>query len=310
MVRGRMSVLVAALALVTALAARGHAQADTVETVVARAAAYVAGFERQLSSVVAEEHYVQDWTALPRGSRLLSGRRHRELASDLLLVKPSGGDGWMQFRDVFEVDRTPVRDRNERLVTLFLQPAHSVETQIARILDESARYNIGNIQRTVNTPVFPLAFLEPVNQPRFRFFRTKDQIPLTARTDAPGTSASVPAFRVSTDVWVVRYEEVRRNTMIRTTNLRDLPSHGRFWIEPDTGRVLMSEIVAEDRAVRATIDVSYQSEPLLGLLLPIEMRERYEDRRNGSLVVGRATYGKFRQFQVTVEEKLAPIIKK
>lgn len=298
------------LSLVVAFAAAGTAQEPKLETVVARAAAYVAGFERQLSSIVAEEHYVQDWTALPKGWRLLSERRHRELASDLLLVKPSGGDGWMQFRDVFEVDRTPVRDRNERLVTLFLQPAHSVETQVARILDESARYNIGNIQRTVNTPIFPMAFLEPVNQPRFRFFRTKDQIPLTARTDAPGGSASTPAFRVSTDVWVVRYEEVRRNTMIRTTNLRDLPSHGRFWIEPDTGRVLMSEIVAEDRAVRATIDVSYQSEPLLGLLLPIEMRERYEDRRNGSLVVGRATYGRFRQFQVSVEEKLGPIIKK
>ena len=30
----------------------------------------------------------------------------------------------------------------------------------------------------------------------------------------------------------------------------------------------MSELVAEDRAVRATIDVSYQSEPLVGMLVP------------------------------------------
>ena len=74
-------------------------------------------------------------------------------------------------------------------------------------------------------------------------------------------------------------------------------SSGRFWIEPATGRVLMSELVAEPLQVRATIDVSFQSEPLLGMLVPIEMRERYEDRRVTSLVTGRATYGRFRQFQ-------------
>ena len=62
-----------------------------------------------------------------------------------------------------------------------------------------------------------------------------------------------------------------------------------------TGHVLMSELVAEDRAVRATIDVSYQSEPLLGMLVPIEMRERYEGRRDNALTEGHATYGRFRQ---------------
>jgi hypothetical protein len=97
--------------------------------------------------------------------------------------------------------------------------------------------------------------------------------------------------------------------MIRTDGERDLPSKGRFWIDPATGRVLMSELTAENRNIRATIDVSYQSEPLLGLLVPIEMRERYESKRSGSLVEGRATYGRFRQFQVKVDEKLGPILK-
>jgi hypothetical protein len=69
----------------------------------------------------------------------------------------------------------------------------------------------------------------------------------------------------------------------------------------------MSELIAENRAIRATIDVSYQSEPLVGLLVPIEMRERYEGKQRGSLVEGRATYGRFRQFQVKVDEKIAPI---
>jgi hypothetical protein len=72
--------------------------------------------------------------------------------------------------------------------------------------------------------------------------------------------------------------------------------------------VLMSELIVQNRMIHATIDVSFQSEPLLGLLVPIEMRERYEGRRYNSLIEGRATYGKFRQFQVNTNEQF--LIKK
>jgi hypothetical protein len=115
-------------------------------------------------------------------------------------------------------------------------------------------------------------------------------------------------FRVSTEVWAVQYQEVKRGTVIHTTRHRDLPSRGRFWIEPSSGRVLMTELVAGNREVRATIDVSYQSEPLLGLLVPIEMREWYDNLRTGSHAEAVAAYGRFRQFQVKVDEKF--LIKK
>jgi hypothetical protein len=39
------------------------------------------------------------------------------------------------------------------------------------------------------------------------------------------------------------------------------------------------------------------------------MRERYDIRRGGSRVDGVATYSRFRQFQVKVDEKIAPIVK-
>jgi hypothetical protein len=92
----------------------------------------------------------------------------------------------------------------------------------------------------------------------------------------------------------MEYEEKARDTMIKTEKHRDLPSRGRFWIEPATGRVLMSELVAESRGLKATIDVSYQSEPLLGMLVPVEMHELYEGRRNNSRIEAVATYGRFR----------------
>ena len=64
----------------------------------------------------------------------------------------------------------------------------------------------------------------------------------------------------------------------------------------------MSELLVSNRKLRATIDVSYQSEPLLGLLVPIEMREWYDGLRTGSRIEAVARYGKFRQFQVNTNE--------
>ena len=95
--------------------------------------------------------------------------------------------------------------------------------------------------------------------------------------------------------------------MIRTTNERDMPASGRFWIDPDAGRVLRSELVAEDTSIRGVIDVSYQAGPVPGLLVPARMRERYDIRREGARVSGIATYGRFRQFQVKVDERIAPV---
>ena len=67
--------------------------------------------------------------------------------------------------------------------------------------------------------------------------------------------------------------------------------------------------IAEDLTIKGTVAVDYATERATGLLMPVAMRERYEIRRDGSRVEGEATYGRFRQFQVKVDEKLAPIVK-
>jgi hypothetical protein len=199
----------------------------------------------------------------------------------------------MGYRDVYEVDGTPIHDRNDSLVTAFHEGSLSTDARIRTILDETAKYNIGDIQRNVNWPVFPLLFLEPPNHFRSRFKLATDR-----RPGAPSAeSASSGAFRVSTEVWVIEYDEKVSGTMIKTNNHRDLPSHGRFWIEPATGCVLMSELVVQNRMIKAVLDVSYQSEPVLGMLVPIEMHELYEGRRNNSRIEAVATYGRFRPLQ-------------
>ena len=290
---GRLGVLAAA-----SIAVPASAQQPGLDEVLARAAAYVTGLHRQLSGVVAEEHYIQDVraptsvvTTRPTGSR-----RHSELRSDLLLVRPAGADRWVQFRDVFEVDGRPLHDRSERLLKLFLAPSASTASQLKQIMTESSRFNIGDALRTVNVPVYALIVLDPMVQSRFRFKR--DQY----------TSPSVrSAMAVGGEAWVIDYQEVAPQTIIRTAGGSDMPSRGRFWIEPSTGRVLATELIVVDVDIHATIVVGYDAQPPLELLVPVEMRERYNVQRPQSTVVGTATYGKFRQFQVTVDEKFAPI---
>jgi hypothetical protein len=285
--------VVAACAALLGTSAPLPARGDepSLESVLKRAAAYVAAFHRQLSTIAGEETYEQEVkgsSTMAAGSEVAGTRRR--LRSDLLLVRPAGSERYVEYRDVFEVDGEPVRDRRERLTELVGTPGRAASDQLGRIINDSARYNIGNIRRNVNTPLLSLLFLDAAYQPRFRFARAADRTSaVVASSDEPGETL---VFRVSTEMWAIEYREIRRGTIIRTVTGGDLPVRGRFWIDPANGRVLMSELRAEEGQMRVTIDVSYQSEPVLGFLVPIEMRERYIHDRDH--IVGRAVYGNFR----------------
>lgn len=113
---------------------------DSVETVLGRAGVYATQFRRQLSNLVAEETYVQDMR-VPIGVISTAGThgepvRHRELKSDLLMIRPA--ERYVEFRDVFEVDGNPVRDRQNRLASLFLSDKANNAEQVEKIAQESA----------------------------------------------------------------------------------------------------------------------------------------------------------------------------
>jgi hypothetical protein len=64
----------------------------------------------------------------------------------------------LPFRDVFERDGKQVRDRQERLAALFLKgSSRSAFEQARAIMDEGARYNIGNVARNINMPTLAAA---------------------------------------------------------------------------------------------------------------------------------------------------------
>jgi hypothetical protein len=283
-----------------------EAPAPPLSAVLNRAAAYVERFAARAAGIVVAESYVQDvyppmnrFGTVPRNARVYSGPLHRELKSDLLLVRPLGADGWMQFRDVTEVDGRKLKDRNDRLAKLFLQPSTSTAAQSRKIMEESARYNIGEIERNINLPVLALAVLARDMQRGFQF-----------KLDPPGEKYDLPRqppFAPPTDALVVSFTETQLRTMVASPQGKNMPSHGFFWLEAPTSGVLMTEISVEDLSLRATIDVAYSAVGGIDMPVPVEMHERYENKLNGTRVEGKATYANFREFKVNVDEDIAPV---
>ena len=271
----------------------GTSQAPDLDEVLTRAGAYVTAFQQQLAGIVLEEDYLQQSLPGPaqRGGR--TSTRRRQLRSDLLMVRLASQDRWVQFRDVFQVDGKLVRDRDERLGRLFLNPSAANMEQAEAISRESARYNLGSIERTINLPLIALSYFQPEHRPRSTF----------ARVDAGNVKpwASVAA---AADIWAVSYRETKPDTLIRTSGERDLPASGRAWIDATTGRILRTELIAKSPDVQGRVEVTYQLDVVLGFLVPAEMREEYSDTRAMRRIVGRARYGNIKRFTVTTDEAL------
>jgi hypothetical protein len=94
----------------------------------------------------------------------------------------------------------------------------------------------------------------------------------------------------------VEFEEDERPTIIQTPEHDDVVSRGTVWIDPDTGRVLQTELRNRPGRMAATITVRFAPHEPLGILVPVSMRERYTERR-GTLE-GEAIYSDFRRFDV------------
>src|SRR5436190_17219474 len=232
--RFRAAVLFA-LSLGAAALAAAPAPQDRVplEVVLDRAGWYLDYFVDEFENVVAEESYVQDSALLlpsfmpvvagggragppmaPQASAADTARaRHRDLRSDFLLVKSPDTEALVPFRDVIQVDGIMVRDREERLAKLFLTESADAMGRAERIREEGARYNLGNMRSTLGNPVLALGVLQQSYQHRFKFSLGKDD-----KGMGPGVA-------------VVEYKETQSPAMIQGEAGRDLPAHGRLWID-------------------------------------------------------------------------------
>ena len=247
---------------------------------------YVHDYERAFAAIVAQEKYLQR-------SRVADGTETtRELASEVALVRAD--DEWMVFRDVYEVDGRPVRDRDGRLADLFLQGSRDALPRASRIADESARYNLGPIPRTLNTPTQVLRYLRPETQSRSSF-------------KLDGRSSSTAG-----DLVVISFTERRKPRLIYTRD--DAPASGRVWVEPESGAIVRTELRLSSEGTSVILLVDFSLEPKFGMWVPQRMTETYEvasrrshgasgDRIRSSPVQvdATATYSDYRRF--TVETK-------
>jgi hypothetical protein len=273
---GCLAATFAIAVLVGSPVAQGGAPA--LSTLLQRAGAYAEAYVTRLSSVVAEERYRQRVTGQQTGGSV-------QLRSDFLLVQAPGTRGWVPFRDVIEVNGRRVQDRENRLLHLFLERPAEAAARAREITEESARFNIG-VTRTINVPLLALLFLLPEHVGGFEFGEEGAQ-----RIDGAG-------------VRVLTYREVGRPTMIRGFGGADLPAEGRLWLEPETGRVLRTQLVVKSGRIATDITVTYGEDPALGMLAPVRMSERYDYR--GTTLTGTATYSNFRRFTVDVKTDIGP----
>jgi hypothetical protein len=260
-----------------------HHDLDGVDGVVRRMQEYLSEYARHLPALIATEKYEQ---LAGLGAR----RQRRLLESDFGFIQVPNDPQWMGLREVYLVDGKRVTDSATRLAALFASPSAVAVRQARRIAEESARFNIGPIFRTINDPTMVLELLDGRNALRMRF--TKDG------------EATMGGRRV----WTVRFQETVRPSIIRTRDLQDLPAQGRAWIDSLTGRVHRAEATIQPEAggarFTATIDVSFVHDSKMGFAVPAKMTERYLNRNLVVVSSGEATYGNYRRFTVDTNESV------
>ena len=125
--------------------------------------------------------------------------------------------------------------------------------QARRIAAESARFNLGVLKRDINVPTMALGFLRGANQSRSSF--------------TVGGRKKVEGI----ETVALEFTERATPTMIRAADA-DVPASGTFWIEPDSGRVVKSELTLADRRSTAKITVTYAAVPKLSVWVPVLMQ--------------------------------------
>ena len=269
----------------------GNKPGSGFTTVIGSAMRYVMAYEQRFLLLAADETYEQDLQRPPNpgsnlsrnnpgGGMLAGGSMNKKvLRSDCLLVQLGGdGEGWMPFRDVLESNGVKVRDRDDRLLTLFTSGDVARFEKAAAIMEASTKHNVGNVARTINIPTLAMMFLHPRVNERFEFTDEGEET-------IPGRVLRRAAYR-----------EAARPTLIKTTRGRDLALTGKIWIDPFTGTVVKTELNAADPVVRAAITVTFRRDEALGLWVPDTMSEYYKAALGLDEIIATATYSNVRTY--------------
>lgn len=264
------------------------AQPDTAH-VVTSAQRYLGAWQIQLAAIVAEERYEQARSVFGRPPSGVASHpvgagwqpaETRQTVADVLFLRVPKRDGWMCFRDVFEVDGRPVRDRQQRFDALFRAPGSDIATSALAIANESARFNLGAVSRNVNTPATALIFLLPA------FAETIDWT-----LDARGAYDGAPA-------WVLGFRQRRPPFAVRTPDGKRVEASGRFWLRPGDAHIKATEVVLRTKTISSRVHTAYGPARGLEQWVPVRMDDEYTIPGR-ERVTGSAAYGNHRVFQTS-----------
>jgi len=269
------------------------------------ASRYIEEYERRISAIGAEEEYTQavhtsganvignplaNPTAATRAAAMGSSLTRMTRAN--IMTISLGARGWVSFRDVFELNGRPIRDREERLTRILQNVNPDSLEQARQIAVESARYNLDaetvRIDRTINVPMTALVYLRGANQARSIFRLGKQE-----------RVGGVPCL-------TLQFVEQSLPRLTRTND--NAPAQGTFWIDMAAGgRIVKTELRIQSgggqtQPVRAQTAVTYTRVDKLDLWVPTVMDEAYELLSTRQTVTGHATYSDFREFKVTTSE--------
>jgi hypothetical protein len=268
-----------------AAAIQAPAARDDVSTraAVARATAYVATYQQQLTSVVADEEYTQEILAqTPLDPRMPRARR---LRSEVFFVFEAVDRQWMAIRDPILVDGRPVRDRPSARAAFEAMAPADVRRRFSQL---NAYWNIGKTTRNFNEPTLGILVLDREHVSRFSFDRRRvDRLP-------GGTLVTL------------EFRERERPTLIRDERLGPVYSRGEIVVDA-AGTVRSTSLRVTLKDLRVELSTEYARNDHLGLWLPSVFRERYERGREGSSeherIACEARYSNYRRFDVLTRVK-------
>ena len=283
-------VVLLSLSVLTASPAAAQRRGRALDDLLDRATRYVLAYEQSFSFLVFDEIYHQEirrpsnpGTNLsrnnPGGGGLAGGpTKVQELRSDFLLVQLGEGAGWMQVRDPFELNASKLRDRDDYLISLFVSNHPARFEEADRVVEESKKFNIGSVERSVNHPTLAMMFLHPRVRERFAF---EDQ-----GVDAVNLRSLVR----------IGYREMARPTLIKTTRGRDLALTGNLWVDSATGTVVKTELNVADPDVRAQVTVTFRLDDKQKIWVPLQMEEYYKASQSLDEIFATANYSNVRKY--------------
>jgi hypothetical protein len=260
---GRLLTLLAVVTIGLRTEQPVHVQSVDINELRARVAAHALRFITQLSDVVSEEEYDQRFTI---------NKRKRQLKSDFMLVAyPGRKELVMMFRDVREVDGKAVRDKQDRITKLFLEPFNNAIRRAQDIQRDGLRLSVDNGR--LMDPLAVITYLQAQYQGGFR---------IALEDMAPSLGPD-----------------------IREISLTPVPARGkiakpaRAWVSEGTGQVVKTELRSGFGARAEITTTTFGVDPVLNIHVPLEMKD--EIPRGNDDFIGTAKYSNFRRFEVRTE---------